>query len=146
PLVDRVVADRLADQVVRDRPDAEVELLQHLALAGDVGVVLQGLVHLEVVAPAGDLEAVVAPLGGEPAHLLERQVRPLSGEQGHWPGAHASSSISSTLVQRLPSAALRSTAASTFCTRRPSANDGAGSVPAAIASRKSFISWVKVWS
>src|SRR5699024_3599566 len=40
-----------------------------------------GAPRVEVVAPAGDLEAVVAPLAGEPGHLLERQIGPLSGEQ-----------------------------------------------------------------
>ena len=38
---------------------------------------------------------------------------------------------------------LRSTALSTRCTRRPSANDGSGCTPAAIASTKSFAWWVK---
>ena len=81
PGVDRVVADRLADQVVGDRPDLQVVLGQRLALARHVRVVGQRLVHLEVVAPAGDLQPVVAPFRREPAHLLERQVSPLAGKQ-----------------------------------------------------------------
>ena len=52
------------------------------SLRRDVGVVLDRRPRVEVVAPAGDLEAVVAPARGEPAHLLERQVGPLAGEQG----------------------------------------------------------------
>ena len=81
PLVDRVVADRLADQVVGDREDLEVVLGEGGPLAVDVRLVGERLVDLEVVAPAGDLQAVVAPLGGEPADLVERKVGPLAGEE-----------------------------------------------------------------
>jgi hypothetical protein len=80
-LVDRVVADRLPDEVVGDGEDLQVVLGQQLEATGDVRLVGQRLVDLEVVTPAGDLQSVVAPLGGEPAHLLERQVGPLAGEQ-----------------------------------------------------------------
>ena len=76
PLVDRVVADRLADQVVGDGVDVQVVLRQRLQLPVHIGLVGHRLVDLEVVAPAGDLEAVVAPLGREPADLLERAGRP----------------------------------------------------------------------
>ena len=81
PLVDRVVADRLALEVVGDREHLEVVLLEQVELGLDVAVVLGRLPGVEVVAPAGDLEAVVAPAGGELATLLERQVGPLAGEQ-----------------------------------------------------------------
>jgi len=80
-LIDRVVADRLALQVVRDRPDLEAVLLEQCELALDVAVLIPAP-RVEVVAPAGDLEAVVAPPGGELRHLLEGQVGPLAGEQG----------------------------------------------------------------
>ena len=71
PLVDRVVADGLADQVVADRVHLEVVLGELLALAVDVIRLGEGPVDLEVITPAGDLEPVVAPLGGEPADLVE---------------------------------------------------------------------------
>jgi hypothetical protein len=80
-LVDRVVADGLALQMVRDRPDLEVVLLEHLELALDVAVLVPSP-RIEVVTPAGELEAVVAPSGGELRHLFERKVGPLAGEQG----------------------------------------------------------------
>lgn len=86
PLVDRVVADGLADQVVGDREDLQVVLRELLALAVEVVALGQRPVDLEVVAPAGDLQAVVAPLGGEPADLLERQVGPLAGEERNGSG------------------------------------------------------------
>ena len=111
----------------------------------DVGRVGERLVDLEVVAPAGDLEPVVAPFGGQPAHLLERQVGPLAGEQRDRSCIMLPPPVTREAAGQ--SAALRSTAASTRCTRRPSANDGARvGRPAAIASRKSLISWVKVCS
>jgi hypothetical protein len=51
-----------------------------------------------------------------------------------------------TGVQPLPFAALAATAASTRWTCSPSAKDGEGPVPDAIADRKSATSWVKVCS
>ena len=62
PHVDRVVADRLADQVVGDGPAAQPVLAQQGVPPGEVAVLAQRPVHLEVVTPAGQLEAVVAPL------------------------------------------------------------------------------------
>ena len=47
----------------------------------EVAGVREGLVDLEVVAPAGEFEAVVAEVAGEAADLLQRQVGPLAGEE-----------------------------------------------------------------
>ncbi len=82
PLVDRVVADGLALEVVADREDLEVVLLQELQLGRHIRVVLDRGPRIEVVAPAGDLQPVVPPARGQSAHLFERQVGPLAGEQG----------------------------------------------------------------
>ncbi len=100
-LVDRVVAHRLALEVVADREHLQVVLLQHLQLRRDVGVVLDRGPRVEVVTPARELEAVVAPPRGQPAHLLERQVGPLAGEQGDraW---HACSSACGVVVSAVP--------------------------------------------
>ena len=86
--VDRV-ADGLADEVVADRQDAEAVALEQLAAAAAVGVVRERGVDVEVVAPAGELEAVEAPGAGLLGELGERQVGPLAGEQGDgsWHGA-----------------------------------------------------------
>ena len=59
---------------------------------GQVAVLAQRAVHLEVVAPAGELKPVVPPRARQPADLLKRQVRPLPGEEGKWPW-HQSSKI-----------------------------------------------------
>src|SRR5690606_17108416 len=79
--VDDGVAHRLADQVVGDRPALESVLVEQLVPGVDVGGVGEGLVHLEVVAPAGEFEPVVAEVAGESADLLQGQVGPLAGEQ-----------------------------------------------------------------
>ena len=80
PRVD-AVADGLAHEVARDGEDLKVVLLQGLPLGRAVGLVR--FVHLEVIAPAGQLEAVVSEFLGLLAEGLEGQVRPLSGEEGH---------------------------------------------------------------
>ena len=75
------VADRLADEMSADRPDVEVVALEDLATRPAVGLVGERLVDLEVVAPAGELEAVEAPAAGLRGEILDRQVGPLAGEQ-----------------------------------------------------------------
>ena len=81
PLVDQV-AHGLPDEVVGDRPAAQAVLLQQGVPPGQVAVLAQRPVHLEVIPPARQLEAVVPPRAGQPGHLFQRQVRPLAGEQG----------------------------------------------------------------
>src|SRR5690606_10069279 len=79
-LIDRVATPRLPLEVVRDGPHLQAVALEQLELALDVA----GLVpapRVEMVAPAGELETVVAPPGCEARHLLERQVGPLAGEE-----------------------------------------------------------------
>ena len=79
-LVD-AVADRLADEMRADRENVQMVALQDLLLRPAVAVVLERLVDLEVVAPAGELETVEAPAAGLRGKILERQVGPLAGEQ-----------------------------------------------------------------
>jgi hypothetical protein len=61
-------------------------LVEDIPARLDVAVVLQGLVHLEVVAPAGDLDAVVAKGLGFLAKCVKGQVGPLAAEEGDWSG------------------------------------------------------------
>lgn len=72
---------------------------------------------------------------------------PGGGDQGPPPPrrvqAGTASSVGSTPVHEEPSSAERITASSTNWTCKPSANEGAGSTPVAIASTKSRIWWVK---
>ena len=81
PLVDRVVADGLAGEVVRDRIHLQPIAVEDVEPALHVLGVVPAR-DVEVVAPARDLETVVAPLAGKAGHLFERQVGPLAGEQG----------------------------------------------------------------
>ena len=97
-LVDRVVTDGLADQMVGDGPDIQVVLGQYLPTPVHIGLVRQRLVHLEMVAPTGELEPVVAPPGRQRAHLLERQIGPLAGEQCDW-SRHNTSLVPSHAAQ-----------------------------------------------
>ncbi len=114
-------------------------LREHLLLVREVVVVLDRLPDIEVVTPAGDLEAVVPPAGGESADLLEGQVGPLAGEQRDGSGHVGPSAQVHCCTDEVscgcagspadcqdPSSELRSTAARTHCTCRPSANDGSG--------------------
>ena len=79
-LVD-VVADRLADQVGGDGEDAAGRVLSSRARLRRRSSRVVGLVDLEVVAPAGEFQAVVAEGLGLLAHGLDGQVGPLAGEQ-----------------------------------------------------------------
>ena len=77
PRVDRV-GNSLPHEVRPDRPAAQPVSLEQLALRLDVAGIGDRPVDLEVVAPAGELDAVEAPaseLGGRSA----------SGRSAHWP-------------------------------------------------------------
>src|SRR3954465_5640100 len=65
-----------------DRPDAETVAREELALAAGIAAVGERLLDLEVVAPAGELEAVEAPPRAACDEVCDRQVGPLAGEQG----------------------------------------------------------------
>ena len=80
PEVDRV-ADGLADEVGAEGLTAKTMALETLAQRAHVALVAERLVDLEVVAPAGKLEAVEAPVGRLRRERLERQVGPLTREQ-----------------------------------------------------------------
>ena len=75
------VADRLADKMSADRQNVQMIALQDLLLRSAVFLVLERLVDLEVVAPAGELEPVETPAAGLRGQILEWQVGPLAGEE-----------------------------------------------------------------
>ena len=71
-LADEVAGDGVTGQaVVRE----ELPALLHVSLTGGGGV------HIEVVAPAGEFEAIVAHFIGERREFFEREVGPLAGEE-----------------------------------------------------------------
>ena len=82
-LVARVdaVADGLADEVVADRPARCRPWRSSSSRRSRSRRRRQRRVDVEVVAPAGELEAVEAPAARLRGELVERQVGPLAGEQ-----------------------------------------------------------------
>ena len=77
--VDRV-EHGLAHQVRADRVDFQVVAFEQIAAAGAVAVVGQRLVDFEVIAPAGQLQPLIAKLAGLARDVLQRQIGPLAGE------------------------------------------------------------------
>src|SRR3954451_21828349 len=75
------VADGLADEMRAERPDAETVPLEQLAASADVAAVGDRLADVEMVAPAGELEAVEAPARAAGGEVVDRQVGPLAGEE-----------------------------------------------------------------
>ena len=80
PIVD-LVANRLADEVSADRPAAELVSLQQLAHPAAIAIVGYRAIYLEVVTPAGELEAVEPPPAAVGAQVGYRAIGPLAGEQ-----------------------------------------------------------------
>ena len=78
--VDRV-AHRLADEMVGDGVHGEFVPFEQIAFGGAVAAVFQGLGHVEVVTPAGQLQAGVAKLAGLAGQILKRHIGPLAGEE-----------------------------------------------------------------
>src|SRR5215217_3684627 len=103
PGVDRI-ADRLAHEVVADRPAAEPVTLEQRAPAGGVAGVAHRLGDVEVITPAGELEPVEAPLGALAGELLEREIRPLAREQRDGSSHLSSSPYALTISSRTPAA------------------------------------------
>ena len=84
PLIDRI-ADTLTDEVRADRMDLQPVPLEDVAPRVDVPRIGKRLVDLEMIAPAGQLEAVEAPRTRFRSELLDRQVGPLAGEERNRP-------------------------------------------------------------
>ena len=75
--VDRIVPAPAHNSAL-PRP-ARAATAPQVALPAAIGVV--GLLDLKVIAPTGELDAVVAELLGFAGHLLQRQIGPLTGEE-----------------------------------------------------------------
>jgi hypothetical protein len=84
PLVDDRVSHTLADQVRADRKTLKPVFFENVFAALDISVILHRLVGIEVIAPAGQLKAVVAEAFGFLRHDLKRQVSPLAGKYSDW--------------------------------------------------------------
>src|SRR3990172_1982079 len=73
-----IIANRLADQMSRNRKNLQPVLLQQLTLRLAVPVVRKRLINLEVVSPASQLKTVITPGGSLLRQLRQGQIRPLS--------------------------------------------------------------------
>ena len=83
PTIDPVT-NRLAHEVVGDREGAQAVVAEQLPLAPHVAVVGERLLDLEVVAPARQLQAVVAIEFCFLTNCFQGKVGPLAGKQGNW--------------------------------------------------------------
>ena len=75
-----VVQHRLADQVAADGEHLEVVLFQQFAFLAAVVVLVEGLIDLEMVAPAGQFQPIVSEAAAFASQFGQGQVRPLAGE------------------------------------------------------------------
>jgi hypothetical protein len=81
-LVD-AVTDGLAHQMVADGVALQPVLVEGIPALLNIAVVGERLVHLEVVAPAGEFHAVIAEGFGLLADDLKGQIGPLAGKEGN---------------------------------------------------------------
>ena len=148
-----VLEDGVAEQVGRGHLHAQAGLGQRLGEAGQL-LLPGGLVGHQVVVVEGDGRGTEL---GEPVHGLDR-VQPradgaaedVDALPSHRPEAEAEPVVAGRgevhegiSVQVLELPALRSTASSTRWTCSPSAKDGVGSSPLAMAVTRSTTWWVK---
>ena len=83
--VDRVT-DALTDEVVGDRPAAQAVFREQIVARLAVTGVAEGLANVEMIAPAGELEAIVAPFADALGEGRYREIGPLAGEEGEGTG------------------------------------------------------------
>lgn len=76
-----VVADRLADEVGGDGEKFQAVFRKNLVAAGAIVGVGRGFLHIAMVAPTGEFQAVVAEVFGFFRDVVEGEVGPLSSEE-----------------------------------------------------------------
>ena len=109
--------------------------LSRASLFGAVIVVAEGALDLEVIAPAAEIDALVAPLGDLRRQLFQRQVGPLAAEQQDRSRHRRLSQTSGERRQRQPRRAQTNSSRATLAARsrfaaRQSVRYGRGSVGA----------------
>src|SRR6185436_17880803 len=75
------IADGLTDALVVDDGNDEIVPGEEVELFLTVVVLAEGALHLAVIAPAGQLQPLIARLAGLDDQLLQRQVRPRTAAQ-----------------------------------------------------------------
>ena len=78
-----VVEHRLADKMIGNGEQLQVVFFQQLTFTGTIRIIRNRFVHFEVIAPAGQLQAVVTKVASLFAQRLKRQIGPLACEQSN---------------------------------------------------------------
>src|SRR5262249_12109196 len=76
-----VIEYQLASEMIGDRPAFQAVFGKELVPRFAVTRFFQGLLHVEVISPAGQLNSVIAPLASLFADDFQRKIGPLAGEQ-----------------------------------------------------------------
>ena len=76
------IADQLSGEMVADGEELEVAAGEFVEDGFAVFFILGGSGHVEVVAGAGEFDAVIAPGSGFFHESIQRHIRPLSGKKG----------------------------------------------------------------
>ena len=66
--------------MIADGEALQAVLIEDVPAALDVAVIGQRFIDLEVIAPAGQFQPVIAEAGGLFRQRVERQIRPLPGK------------------------------------------------------------------
>ena len=100
-LVARVnaVTDRLANEVVGDGETLQAVFGQDVMPRLQIAILTKRATNFEVIAPAGQFEAVIAPVGGLLRQGVQRQIGPLPGKKRYW-SCHGIPSRGASLNQR----------------------------------------------
>ncbi len=80
PLINNV-QHSLAHEVITDRKDLHVVLLQQFAFTLAVAVVGQRLVDFEMITPAAEFQSVEAKFLAQACHFFQRKIGPLAGAE-----------------------------------------------------------------
>ena len=76
-----LVADRLSNEVVGDRVAIKAIFLKEFPFIGNVRIIGEGGIDIEVITPAGEFHAVVAHFFDFWEEISEGEVGPLAGEE-----------------------------------------------------------------
>ncbi len=94
------VANRMANTVSAQDRYAEFQTIEQRELGRTVIVLARRPLHFEMVAPAGEFQALITPLGDAQRQFLQGQVGPSTAEENDWPGHGEDSAIRSAAASR----------------------------------------------
>src|SRR5262249_11204250 len=74
------IADRLADTMIAQDRRRQIVPPEQVELLWTIVRVAEGALHLEMIAPASQVEPLIAPFAGFLGQLIKGQIRPLTGK------------------------------------------------------------------